>query len=76
MIGTVYWEDDPTRTRDVDRFCDPCGRYEIARGRRLWTLGDVWIVSPSGIGHVQSEEDHERTGCGKVATGDDWWWRL
>jgi len=66
-IGTVYWEEEPGRTREVVDFCRIC-----FRGNRVG-LDQVWIVSPQGLAH--ESDGYGVTVCGKDGTGPDWWWR-
>jgi len=61
---TVYWEEEPERSRKVTRGCKVCG-------------GDIshpMIVSPSGMAH--ESEGYGVTVCGRDATGPEWWWRV
>jgi hypothetical protein len=70
-LDVVWWEDDPSKTRDVLTFCRRCAR--------TWTVfehgGEVQIVSPGGTGHSGAEHNEGYTACGIDATGDEWWWR-
>lgn len=69
-MTTVYWEDDPARTRTVERLCDRCDRQPG------WLKPDEFnIVSPSGVAHYAAEYNEGRTLCGIDATGLEWWWR-
>ena len=54
--------------------CSRC--QERTRYGRITDLGDVSIVGPRGVAHIQHEWNLERTLCGRNATGTDWWWRL
>ena len=72
-LGTVYWEES-TKEREVTHVCSRC--QERARYGRITDLGDVSIVGPRGVAHIQHEWNLERTLCGRNATGTDWWWRL
>jgi hypothetical protein len=65
-VGTVYWEDDPDRKREVRRFCPIC-RPEGG------DIDDVVIVSRVGVAHESS--GYGETDCGRDATGPHWWWR-
>lgn len=69
-LGTVWWDDDPARKRLVTRICARCQAYTAIR-----SLDEVWIVSPAGLGHAESEYNEGHTACGLDATGLDWWWR-
>jgi hypothetical protein len=71
-VDTVYWEDDPTRTREVKGICVTCQRRMYREYGIYLRPNSVVLVSPSGLGHA---DDHEMTLCGKDATGPDWWWR-
>jgi hypothetical protein len=71
-LGTVYWEDDPSRVREVIRMCKRC--CAVDPSFVFESVNDVMIVSPSGLGHHSS--GYGVTDCGIDATGPDWWWRL
>lgn len=76
-IGTVHWEGEQ-KERTVKGFCENCQR-SVSQGnltRRMRTIEEVTIVSPSGIAHAQHEDGTEYTACGLNAAGLDWWWRL
>lgn len=77
MTYTVYWEDDPTRAREVTGICTTCQRIMIKDYDIMLKRESVMIVSPTGLGHAQGNypnDDH--TLCGKDARGEEWWWRL
>ena len=71
-LGTVVWEDDPTKTRTVVSMCKRCAKVDPSFAYE--SVVDVPIVSPSGIGHHSS--GYGITDCGLDATGPDWWWAL
>ena len=66
-IGTVFWEEEPKRTRIVKRACHVC--------RAPFSIDHVQIVSPQGVAHESSGVLDGMTDCGKDATVRDWWWR-
>lgn len=66
-VGVVYWDEGPARTRSVIKFCAICYRDTDL------DVGDVFVVSPSGVAHHVA--DGGMTGCGRDATGPEWWWR-
>jgi hypothetical protein len=68
VIETVFWEDDPARTRDVIGFCHVCYPPFLLRSDE-----PVMLVSPQGLAHHSSIDGE--TDCGHDATGPDWWWR-
>lgn len=70
VIFNAWWEDDPTKTRDVTAWCKTCQRFD-PRGEE----GEVYLVSPQGIAHHTDSEYGDRTICGHDATGPEWWWR-
>jgi hypothetical protein len=63
---TVYWEDDPKRTRVVHRCCPTC----YPNGEQPWDI-DVVLVSRVGAAH---QTYGDTTDCGRDATGPGWWW--
>lgn len=69
-LGTVWWAEEPERKRQVKRVCGPCHHITA-----IASLDEVYIVSPAGIAHAESEIREGCTACGKNATGEDWWWR-
>lgn len=71
---TVYWEDDPGRTRVVQRACKVCRRFLLREYGVFLSATNVSIVSPSGLAHCQHDSNEGHTACGKDATGPDWWW--
>lgn len=71
VVGVVFWEDDPKRTRIVNSICKSCQRGEIPL-----ELSECGIVSPRGIAHLQEWDGGAKTKCGKPADGLEWWWRL
>lgn len=77
VVGIVTFEETGIQ-RVVRAFCENCQR-SVSQGnhtRRMTTIDEVTIVSPSGIAHAQHELHSERTACGLDATGVMWWWRL
>jgi hypothetical protein len=70
-IGAVYWEESD-EVREVVRLCSRC-----QKSGSLHDINDVFIVSPSGVGHLGGDwAKPECTSCGIDATGDNWWWRM
>ena len=77
-LGTVTWDDDPTKEREVRDFCERC-QQSVSQGnftRRMSGFEDVKIVSPTGLAHAQREDGFEFTACGLNAAGPEWWWKL
>lgn len=75
-LGEVYWIEQPTRTRVVKRICRRC--QDILWSRDYPTMvgiGDVYVVSPGGVGHDARETGDPETLCGIKADDDGWWWR-
>jgi hypothetical protein len=64
---TVHWEEEPTKTRVVERYCRVCYPCPLD--------DEVMLVSPQGIAHHTDEWYGDRTFCGHPATGEEWWWR-
>lgn len=64
---TIWWEEDPSRTRIVRRCCKVCDRQ--------WPIDitEPQVVSASGVAH---HAEGDTTLCGKRATSNDWWWSL
>lgn len=62
----VWWEADPTKTREVIGWCQTC--YPMGDDG-----GPVHLVSPQGLAHTASRGD--MTDCGHDATGPEWWWQ-
>lgn len=69
MSAKVYWEDDPTRERNIVGRCGRCERTLIFIFDPKW---HGWILSPKGVMHIGV--DGGKTACGIDATGDEWWW--
>jgi hypothetical protein len=70
VIFNVWWEEDPTKTRDVTGWCKTCARSLELGGDR-----DIYLVSPQGVAHHVDGWHGDRTICGHDATGPEWWWR-
>jgi hypothetical protein len=68
VYRTIYWEDDPSRTRSVVGLCRVCDKH--------WPIDvlEPQVVSANGIAH--HSEESGMTLCGRDATSDAWWWAL
>lgn len=70
-MTTVFWEEEPERTRQVVKVCTRCKVW----GAPPLSLDNFQIVSPAGTAHYAAEHNEGCTACGCDATGDTWWWR-